>query len=77
MNNKLTVILDDEVLNKLRDMFKDDEALRDFAVKAIKNELERCGTKQSPAKQRPEGLEAYLQSGKTGSRNYGIKGQGW
>ncbi len=77
MNNKLTVTLDDEVLNKLRDMFKDDEALHDFAVKAIKNELERCGAKQSPAKQRPEGLEAYLQSGKTGSRNYGIKGQGW
>jgi len=77
MKNKFIVILDDEVYNKLRDMFKDDEALHDFAVKAIKNELERCAGEQSSAKQSSEGLEGYLQSGKTGSRNYGIKGQGW
>ncbi len=77
MNNKLTITLEDKVFSKLRDMCKDDEAVQNFAAKAITNELERCRVEQSSSGQNSEGLEDYLQSGKSGSRDYGIKGQGW
>ena len=78
MKNKFTIILDDKVCENLRKIFKDDdEAIIKFAVKAINNELERCGGVQSSSRKNSEGLEDYLQSGDAGSRNYGIKGQGW
>jgi len=78
MKNKFTIILDDKVCGNLREIFKDDdEAIIKFVVQAINNELERCGGVQSSSRKNSEGLEDYLQSGDAGSRNYGIKGQGW
>ena len=77
MKNKLSIILDDKVLKKLHDRFKDDEAAQNFAAKAIADALERCGGGQESTKQNSEGLEDYLRSGNAGSRDYGIKGQGW
>lgn len=78
MKSKLTITLDDKVYLDLRELFKDDEqAIEQFAARAINNELERFRRERSSANQNSEGLEDYLKSGNTGSRDYGIKGQGW
>ena len=78
MKNKITIILDENTCQSLHKMFKDDdEAILRFAVKAINSELDRCRSEQSSTQKKSDGLEGYLQSGKTGSRDYGIKGQGW
>lgn len=78
MKNKLTITLDDKVYLNLRELFKDDEqAIERFAARALNNELERFRRERSSANQNSEGLEDYLKSGNSGSRDYGIKGQGW
>ena len=70
--------MDDKISKRLREIFKDDhEAIEKFAVKAVDNELDKIHSEQLSSKKNSDGLNEYLQSGKTGSRDYGIKGQGW
>lgn len=72
--------IDEETYQLLNKMFKDDEKLIcEFAVKALKSEiLKTCSDeiKPNPDKNINE-LKNYLKAGKTGSRSYGTKGQGW
>ena len=78
MKNKITITLDDKTSESLKEKFKDDdEAILNFIFKAIDAELKKCADEKSVSKDKSEGLENYLKSGNTGSRDYGIKGQGW
>ena len=76
----LNLELDQKTYQRLKTKFQGDEkAICDFAVKAIKDGLEKPFTNKSktgPDKHTKD-LESYLKSGNSGSRSYGTKGQGW
>ena len=78
--NYLKLKLDDDTYQYLKDKFDGDiNAIEDFAKKTLSKEIEktRLDPNDSEKKNINDNLENYLKSGKSGSRSYGIKGQGW
>jgi hypothetical protein len=78
--NQLKLNLDKDTYQQLRIKFNDDiKAMENFAKKIITNEIKKSnmGLGKEEKKNNEESLENYLKSSKTGSRSYGIKGQGW
>ena len=76
----LKLKLDDDTYQYLKDKFDGDiNAIEDFVKKTLSKEIEktRLDPKDSEKKNINDNLENYLKSGKSGSRSYGIKGQGW
>ena len=74
MSKKMTLSIDPDLYKQLEQRFKDDEqGLNQFIIDAIK--------KQSKATnlfhEEEDDLKSYLQKGSSGSRTYGVKGQGW
>jgi formiminotetrahydrofolate cyclodeaminase len=70
MRRKLNIELEDEIFQKLHTLCKgDDEAIEKYIIQA----------KDAPSdsSEKKESLEDYLNKGQSGSRNYGVKGQGW
>ena len=78
--NYLKLKLDDDTYQYLKDKFDGDiNAMEDFVKKTLSKEIEktRLDPNDSEKKNINDNLENYLKSGKSGSRSYGIKGQGW
>jgi len=78
--NYLKLKLDDETYQYLKAKFCGDiNAMEDFVKKTLSKEIEkiRLNPNESGKKNIDDNLENYLKSGKSGSRSYGIKGQGW
>jgi hypothetical protein len=78
--NYLKLKLDDDTYQYLKDKFDGDiNAIEDFIKKTLSKEIEktRLDPNDSEKKNINDNLENYLKSGKSGSRSYGIKGQGW
>ena len=78
--NYLKLKLDDDTYQYLKDKFDGDiNAIEDFIKKTLSKEIEktRLDPNDSEKKNINDDLENYLKSGKSGSRSYGIKGQGW
>jgi len=78
--NYLKLKLDDDTYQYLKDKFDGDiNAIEDFVKKILSKEIEktRLDPNDSEKKNINDDLENYLKSGKSGSRSYGIKGQGW
>ena len=78
--NYLKLKLDDKTYQYLNDKFDGDiNAIEDFVKKTLSKEIEktRLDPNDSEKKNINDNLENYLKSGKSGSRSYGIKGQGW
>ena len=78
--NYLKLKLDDDTYQYLKDKFDGDiNAIEDFVKKTLAKEIEktRLDPNDSEKKNINDNLENYLKSGKSGSRSYGIKGQGW
>jgi|TARA_B100000929_G_C15459677_1_gene404077 hypothetical protein len=76
----LKLKLDDDTYQYLKDKFDGDiNAIEDFIKKTLSKEIEktRLDPNDSEKKNINDNLENYLKSGKSGSRSYGIKGQGW
>ena len=74
MPKKLTLNIEPDLYQRLENRFKEDEqGLNQFIIDAIRNQL------SDPARlpDGEDGLENYLQKGSSGSRTYGVKGQGW
>lgn len=77
MAKKLTINLDEKVYQHLLERFQGDEnALKEYAAKILENQSQD-GEKEDTSDKTQKGLEDYLKKGTTGSRSYGIKGQGW
>lgn len=77
MKKKLTLNLDEKVYHRLLDKFQGDEnALQEYAVKVLENHSPEFENKPEEGEIK-KGLEDYLNKGSTGTRSYGIKGQGW
>ena len=78
--NYLKLKLDDDTYQYLKDKFDGDiNAIEDFVKKTLSKEIvkTRLDPNDSEKKNINDNLENYLKSGKSGSRSYGIKGQGW
>ena len=77
--NYLKLKLDDEIYQYLKVKFDGDiNAMEDFAKKTLSNEIKKTLLDPNDAEKNiNDNLENYLKSGKSGSRSYGIKGQGW
>ena len=78
--NYLKLKLDDDTYQYLKDKFDGDiNAIEDFVKKTLSKEIEktRLDPNDSEKKNINDNLENYLKSGKSVSRSYGIKGQGW
>ena len=78
--NYLKLKLDDETYQYLKVKFGGDiNAMEDFVKKILSNEIKkkRLDPNEAEKKNINDNLENYLKSGKSGSRSYGIKGQGW
>ena len=74
MSKKVTFSMDPDLYQHLEQRFKDDEqGLNQFIIDAIKNQLKAS----DPLPEQEDDLQSYLQKGSSGSRTYGIKGQGW
>ena len=76
MPKKLILNIDQDLYRKLELQFKNDEQeLEQFIISAIKTNLNTLpSASESNSK---DDLEGYLQKGTSGSRTYGVKGQGW
>jgi hypothetical protein len=76
MKRNLNIELEDEIFQKLHTICKgDDEAIKEYIIQAIKHHTSQDSLSDSSKDQ--ENLEDYLSKGQSGSRNYGVKGQGW
>ena len=78
--NYLKLKLDDDTYQYLKVKFDGDiNAIEDFVKKTLSKEIKkiRLDSNDSEKKNINDNLENYLKSGKSGSRSYGIKGQGW
>mgnify|MGYP001275037902 CR=1 FL=1 len=75
----LKLSLDDTTYEQLRARCGgDEEAMKDFIAKAIEGWLGDSYHKTSEDPEKNIGnLSDYLKSSKSGTRSYGIKGQGW
>ena len=76
MGRKFEIVLEDELFHQLEDLCRNNKiATQDFIVQTLKEKLNQDNGKQSPKEK--DCLEGYLKKGSSGSRNYGVKGQGW
>ena len=78
--NSLKLKLDKDTYQYLKIKFNGDiNAMEDFVKNILSNEIKNKGLDPTEAEKKniDNKLENYLRSGKSGSRSYGIKGQGW
>ena len=78
--NFIKLKLDDATYQYLKDRFDGDiNLIEDFIKKILSKEIKkiRLDPNDLDKKNTIDNLENYLKSGKSGSRSYGVKGQGW
>ena len=78
--NSIKLKLDDATYQYLKDRFDGDvNLIEDFIKKILSKEIKkiRLDPNDLDKKNTSDNLENYLKSGKSGSRSYGVKGQGW
>ena len=78
--NFIKLKLDDDTYQYLKDRFDGDvNLIEDFIKKILSKEIKkiRLDPNDLDKKNTSDNLENYLKSGKSGSRSYGVKGQGW
>ena len=74
MSKQLILDIDQNLYQLLKHRFKDDDqALKKFIINAIRIQLKSTDS----FSEKKDGLETYLKKGLSGSRTYGVKGQGW
>ena len=76
MPRKFQIQLEDGLFHQLNKLCNGDESImQDYIVHTLKEKFDQSNDKKSSGKK--DNLEDYLIKGQAGSRNYGIKGQGW
>ncbi|GJL79950.1 MAG: hypothetical protein NPINA01_29390 [Nitrospinaceae bacterium] len=77
MPKKLILDLDEKVYQRLLTHCQGDEnALKEYAAEILAKHSQE-DEKDAESDKTKKGLEDYLKKGTSGSRSYGIKGQGW
>jgi hypothetical protein len=78
--NFIKLKLDDATYQYLKDRFDGDvNLIEDFIKKMLSKEIKKIHLDPNDLDKNntSDNLENYLKSGKSGSRSYGVKGQGW
>ena len=76
MSRKFQIELEDEVFSQLNELCKGDEnVMQDYIIQTLKEKINQSKDNFSSGKK--DSLEGYLEKSQPGSRNYGVKGQGW
>ena len=76
MSRKIQIELEEEVFHQLKKLCNGNESsMQENIVQNIKKNFNQSNDKI--ASEKKDSLEDYLKKGRTGSRNYGVKGQGW
>jgi len=74
MNKEFKIKLDDQIFQQLKELCKGDQnKMEAYIKKALKDRI----SQEDPSYSHKDSLKSYLSKGKTGNRNYGVKGQGW
>ena len=76
MTRNFNIEMEDKLYQQLKELCKGEEStMKDYILQTLKKRLnEEELNKLSKDK---TSLESYLTKGQRGSRNYGVKGQGW
>jgi membrane carboxypeptidase/penicillin-binding protein len=76
MIRNFNIELEDNLYQQLKELCKGEEStMREYILQTLKERLNQNDlNKLSKDK---TSLESYLNKGQRGSRNYGVKGQGW
>ena len=76
MRRNFNIELEDKLYQQLKELCKGEEStMREFILQTLKERLNQNDlNKLSKDK---ASLKSYLNKGQGGSRNYGVKGQGW
>ena len=76
MIRNLNIELEDNLYQQLKKLCKGEEStMREYILQTLKERLNQNDLNKL-SKDKPS-LENYLNKGQGGSRNYGVKGQGW
>ena len=78
--NYLKLELDDATYQHIKSKFNNDKkAMSTYVIKLLtkKVKTDSLNNEKMKIKNRTNDLKDYLESGESGSRSYGIKGQGW
>jgi len=72
MIRDFNIKLEDKLYQQLKELCKGEEStMREYILKTLEESLNQNDLNQKT------NLETYLNKGQRGSRNYGVKGQGW
>jgi hypothetical protein len=78
--NYIKLELDDATYQYIKSKFNNDKkAMSTYAIKILTEKVKTnpLNNKKVNIKNQTNDLKDYLESGESGSRSYGIKGQGW
>ena len=76
MIRDFNIKLEDKLYQQLKELCKGEEStMREYILQILEESLNQNDLNQLPKDK--TNLETYLNKGQRGSRNYGIKGQGW
>ena len=76
MIRKFNIELEDNLYQQLKELCKGEEStMREFILQTLKERLNQNNLNKLSKEK--TSLESYLNKGQGGSRNYGVKGQGW
>ena len=78
--NHIKLELDDATYQHIKSKFNNDKkAMSTYVINLLteKVKTDSLNSEMTNIKNRTNDLKDYLESGESGSRSYGIKGQGW
>jgi len=76
MIRDFNIKLEDKLYQQLKELCKGEEStMREYILQVLEESLNQNDLNQLPKDK--TNLETYLNKGQRGSRNYGVKGQGW
>ena len=76
MIQNFNIKLEDKLYQQLKELRKgEDSTMREYILQILKESLNQNDLNHLSKDK--TSLESYLKKGQRGSRNYGVKGQGW
>ena len=76
MIRNFNIKLEDKLYQQLKELCKGEEStMREYILQTLKERLDQ--EELNKLSKDKSSLESYLNKGQGGSRNYGVKGQGW
>ena len=76
MTRNFNIEMEDKLYQQLKELCKGEEStMREYILQTLKERLDQ--EELNKLSKDKSSLESYLNKGQGGSRNYGVKGQGW